>query len=115
MGNLLYVPKCLAITSLPHRAFPEAEWRRSSGNFLLRVIAGDRTLVPCGSYARLFTMWLVTQIIFSKKQLIETNESLHAILKSLALKTDGDTRRRFKDQAIRLLTCSMSMFRDSEM
>ncbi len=107
----MYIPTCLANAGLPHSAFGGGVWRRQAGDFQLLVIAGKDSRIPCGSYARLFFMWLVTQVILLKKQTIKTNDSLHSILKSLGLNTDGKTRRRFKDQAARFLSCSMSMFR----
>lgn len=107
-----FLPRSLIMATLPHRAVDGLIWQRRAGDFTLLVRAHPKFGLPFGVYPRLLAMWLTNEIRRTAQRSIVLEGSYHAFLSALGLHSDGLTRRRFRDQANRLLTSAISFDRE---
>lgn len=109
MSTYGYVPRCLAAASMPHSRPESDRWARQSGNFQLIIHAGAGVGLPYGSYARLFSMWLATQVVVLRKEEVVVDGTFTDFLHAFDLNTDGRTRRRFRDQCVKFLRSTFEL------
>jgi hypothetical protein len=106
--------------SLPHKALPaEQKWERTlqSDGLTCSLIVEPGELmiegkpqmfgVPFGPTARLIILFLQTQAIEQQNREIEVGNTTYAWLRRLGLSVGGQDYRRFREQMMRLMACSV--------
>jgi hypothetical protein len=106
--------------SLPHKALPaEQKWERTlqSDGLTCSLIVEPGELmiggkpqmfgVPFGPTARLIILFLQTQAIEQQSREIEVGNTTYAWLRRLGLSVGGQDYRRFREQMMRLMACSV--------
>jgi hypothetical protein len=106
--------------SLPHKALPpEQKWERTLHTdgltCSLIVEPGELIIdgkpqsfgVPFGPTARLILLFLQTQALEQRSREIEVGNTTYAWLRRLGLSVGGQDYRRFREQMMRLMTCSV--------
>jgi len=106
--------------SLPHKALPNGQkWERTlraeglvcsltvePGELILN---GERQIfgVPFGPTARLILLFLQTQALEQRTRELEVGTTTYAWLRRLGLSVGGQDYRRFREQMLRLMACSV--------
>jgi hypothetical protein len=106
--------------SLPHKALPAGQrWERTLQadglTCSLIVEPGELILegrsqsfgVPFGPTARLILLFLQTQALEQRSREIEVGNTTYAWLRRLGLSVGGQDYRRFREQMMRLMACSV--------
>jgi hypothetical protein len=106
--------------SLPHKALPPGQrWERTlqTDGFSCSLIVEPGELmmdgrpksfgVPFGPTARVILLFLQTQALEQRSREIEVGSTTYAWLRRLGLGAGGQDYRRFREQMLRLLACSV--------
>lgn len=111
-----YMANFLVQTTLPHSNTddkPGAHFSRS--NRLIRLTispTSPRFGIPYGPIPRLILAWLCTEVKKTKSQVIDIGKNQTEWMKKIGLNSkDTGTIERFKDQAMRLFCCAISLER----
>lgn len=109
-GMLGYQARILVQCSLPYRRQLVTHWKRTNGQVQLTILADPEHGLPYGAYPRVFLTWIGTEAIQNQSRRIELQPSLNALLEKLGISTNanGEKRKRFKDQILRLLTATIA-------
>ncbi|MFI8528485.1 replication protein RepA [Promicromonospora sukumoe] len=117
-GTVGFVSPLLARFSLPLRdPGAVARWERRNGDqrLIMRPAAmtdakgNDIDGYPFGLYPRLIMTYLATEAVTKQTPHVSVGTSLNDFMASLGLYKDGQTRRRFKDQVVRLTGASLTV------
>ena len=103
-GAVTFMPRSITAASMPFAEQSSPTWRRRSGAYQLHIEGHTRYGVPYGRHARIFAMWLSQETLRSEKQTFELSDPYSQYLNELNLDVDGNTRKRFCDQANRFLS-----------
>lgn len=106
--------------SLPHKALPDGQrWERTlqTDGFTCSLIVDPGELmidgrpqcfgVPFGPTARVILLFLQTQALEQRSREIEVGNTTYAWLRRLGLGAGGQDYRRFREQMMRLIACSV--------
>jgi hypothetical protein len=117
-GTVGFVSPLLARFSLPLRdPGAVARWERRNGDqrlimrpaLLTDAEGNDVDAYPFGLYPRLILAYLATEAVTKQTPHVSVGSSLNDFMSSLGLYKDGMTRRRFKDQVVRLTGASLTV------
>lgn len=113
-GEVVFMPKGLVGTTLPHRAVIGSEYTRRNGDYVFSVLTPSEIGIPFGTYPRLIIIWLATEAVRTKQREIKLGRSLKQFMCSLGLKglSGGNTgnSQGFKRQMVSLFSSSMSFY-----
>jgi hypothetical protein len=109
-GMLGYQARILVQCSLPYRRQLMTYWKRTNGQVQLAILADPEHGLPYGAYPRVFLTWMGTEVVKNQSRRVELQPSLNALLEQLdiAKNANGEKRKRFKDQTLRLLTATIA-------
>lgn len=108
-----------ALTSLPHKPYPELTWKREGHNLTMVIQSGvdrsERPLgLPYGSYARFILLFLQSEAVRTSDREIELGRSMRVWLGSMGLSIGGTTYKMVSEQAKRISGCTLTFFADRE-
>lgn len=114
-----YLQVIFAQLALPYKDPVGAPfWERRNGKYRLVIQPGTvldkdgnrKVAYPYGSTARLFLIWMSTEVKRKKVRELELGASLNAFMQSLGFKhRGGNQRRRVEDQLRRLFSASITV------
>ena len=114
-----FIPRWMSHVALPLRNQKNAiEFVRKNGSVKMVVLSPSFIGLPYGNIPRLLLLYLVTSAIRTKKQDILLGSSVSEFLSKLGIGHTGGSRgdvTRYKQQAIRLFSSSLSEFWDSHL
>ncbi len=109
-GMLGYQARLLVQCSLPYRRQLVTHWKRTNGTAQLSIVADPEYGLPYGAYPRLLLTWVATEAVRKQSRRLDLHMSLNALMAQLGISShaNGEKRKRFKDQVLRLFTATLS-------
>lgn len=92
-GALGFMARALVIATMPYKDPKTDVFKRSNGDFKLRIVAGYEGGIPYGIYPRLLMSWVSTEAVRTQSPVIELGDSLSKFLHDvLEVKRSGGAR-----------------------
>ena len=109
-GMLGYQARIVVQCSLPYRRQLVTHWQRTNGAVTLSILADPTYGLPYGVYPRLLLTWVTTEAVRKQSRQIDLSDSLNAFMAKLGIagNANGEKRKRFKDQTLRLFTATFA-------
>lgn len=93
-GALAYMARALVLASMPYKDPKVDVYKRTNGDFTLRIVAGYEGGVPFGIYPRLLMSWVTTEAVLKQSPVIELGDSLRLFLRDvMELRSSGGGAR----------------------
>lgn len=108
-GQIGYQAKALVQVTFPHRDPKTPHYRCDSGKYSLLIVADPDHGVPFGTYPRLITCWLVTEIVRKKQRRITLGKCFSDFLKEIKVGVDSKTRKQVTQQMQRLFAADIKL------
>jgi hemerythrin len=98
------------LCSLPVRALKGNPfmWEKETKHLILTVYRDKNNKIPYGNYARLIQIWIDTEVVKKKKDVLDFGNSLNAFLKELGIKK-GKANREVLKQLLNYLSCRIQI------
>jgi hypothetical protein len=116
-GMLGYMARVLVQATMPHRATPARQFRRTNGELTVTITALGDFPLPYGTYPRLLLAWLATEAVREKTREIVLGDSLTQFMQKLGLLATGGkwgTIPRFKQATMSLFSAAIACFREHQ-
>lgn len=110
-GALAFMARALVLATMPHSKPEGLIFKRQNGFYTLRMVGHEDFGLPYGSLPRLLLVWLTTQAVRYKTQVLSLGDTLTEFLNELGLARQGGKRgdiTRLRNQMFRLFTTSVS-------
>ena len=105
--SVVYMSQGFTTATMPHRKVEGQIYNRKNGNYQLCMMAFPDQKIPYGVIPRLFIIWLITEIVRTKRKEIELGSCFSEFLKKLKFDTGGYTGKRVKEQIAWLSSVSV--------
>lgn len=116
-GQLGFMARALAQTTLPHSKIKANEFERSNGIYTLSIHAPRKVGLPYGAIPRILTAWISTEAVITKSPDLVMGNSLREFMNKLGLSNSGGERgdiTRLKSQAKSLFSSVVSIMGEDE-
>lgn len=117
-GQLGFMARALAQTTLPHSKMVGNDFERSNGIFTLSIHVPKKIgILPYGAIPRILTAWISTEAVITKSPHLTLGHSLRDFMEKLGLDNRGGQRgdiTRLKSQARSLFSSVVSIMDDDE-
>lgn len=113
-GQVGYQAKALVQVTFPHRDPKAPYYRCDSGKYSLLINADPDHGVPFGTYPRLITCWLVSEIVRTKQRRIALGKCFNDFLRAIGVGDDSRTRKQVKLQIQRLFAADIKLKYNSQ-
>ncbi|MDP1872068.1 MAG: replication protein RepA [Gallionella sp.] len=116
-GQLGFMARALAQTTLPHSKVDNNEFERTNGIYTLSIHAPRKVGLPYGAIPRILTAWISTEAVIKKSPDLVLGNSLRDFMSKLGLSNNGGKRgdiTRLKSQARSLFSSVVSIIEDDE-
>lgn len=108
-GQIAYQAKALVQVTFPHRDPKTPYYRCDSGKYSLIITADPDHGIPYGTYPRLITCWLVTEIVRTNSRRIVLGKCFSDFLRSIGVGLDSRTRKQVEQQIKRLFSADIKL------
>lgn len=108
-GEVGFQAKALVQVTFPHRDPKNPHYRCDSGKYSLLIVADPDHGVPFGTYPRLITCWLVSEIVKKKTRRIELGKCFSDFLRLIKVGVDSRTRKQVEQQIKRLFSADIKL------
>ncbi len=109
-SEIAYVPRYLAMISLPHSRSSDVRYVIRSRSMEMTLLTASSHGLPYGSIARLILIFLATQVVFTKSQEIVFDRSFTSFMKHFGIRATGGKKGNisgFRNQLERILSTSI--------
>lgn len=107
-GAVSYMARALVQACMPHKKSEELFFKRQNGNYSLVITSHPEIGLPYGSIPRLIMIWITSEVVKKKSREIILGKSLNSFMSAIGIPRTGSYIERFKSQAKKLFSCSIS-------